>query len=148
MDVVGVAPAMEQALRASRVKSTTIVTPYMHAANESMRRYLADIGIEVEALDSFYPGNIENLMKITEEDVRNKVLETVLPNSESVYVGCAQMPAMNILPGLRAELGMPVWSAIVATAWAAATRLIAKGHHLSLLDNPGLSAPGTIVAPH
>jgi len=137
VDVIGVAPAMEQALRASGVNSTTVVTPYMEAANQSLLRYLEAIGIEVETLDSFYPGSIENLMKITEEDIYHKVKETVLPHSKSVFVACAQMPAKNILPKLREELGMPVWSAIIATAWAAARSLDAQGHHLQILDNPG-----------
>jgi len=140
VDVVGVAPAMEQALRASGVNSTTVVTPYMEAANQSLLRYLDAIGIEVETLDSFYPGSIENLMKITEDDIYRKVKETVLPHSKSAFVACAQMPAMNILPKLRAELGIPVWSAIIATAWAVARSLDAQGHHLQILDNPGYTA--------
>lgn len=141
VDVVAVAPSMEAALRASGVSSTTVVTPYMHAANESLIRYLTATGLEVETLDSFYPGSIENLMKITEEDVARKVRETVLPESKSVFVACAQMPAMNILPDLRKELSIPVWSSIVATAWAAAKALERRGIRLSLLDNPGYAAP-------
>ncbi|HTO34148.1 MAG TPA: hypothetical protein VL202_23690 [Pararhizobium sp.] len=137
VDVVAVAPAMEQALRASRVNSTTVVTPYMDAANNSLRRYLDAVGIEVETLDSFYPGSIENLMRITETDILRKVNETVLPHSKSVFIACAQMPAMNILPGIRKDLGIPVWSSIIATAWAAARSLDAQGHRLRILDDPG-----------
>ena len=143
VDVVAVAPAMTQALRASGVTATTVVTPYMHAANEAVKRYLRESGIDVEYFDSFYPGSIENLMKITEDDVRTKVLETVGPKSTSVFVSCAQLPAMNIIPGLRKQLGMPVWSAIVATAWAAAAAMAKKGMKISLLDNEGLAAPVT-----
>jgi maleate isomerase/arylmalonate decarboxylase len=47
-------------------------------------------------------------------------LRTVTPHSKALFIGCSQLPTLGLVPELRQRLGIPVWSSITATAWAAA----------------------------
>ncbi len=117
--VVSTAAAMELVLRHEGVRETAVVTPYLPAVNDGLHAYLAAAGIAVEVLDSFLCETTDALGRITEDQVREKALATVTPNSRSLFIACSQLPTLNVVPDLRQRLGIPVWSSIHATAWAA-----------------------------
>ncbi len=123
--VVSTAGAMEEILAEEGVTETAVVTPYLAPVNDGLRSYLDKAGIAVETLDSFYCETVARLGEITEAEVREKALATVTPESRSLFIACSQLPTMNIVPELREALGIPVWSSIRATAWAA-ERALAK----------------------
>lgn len=123
--VVSTAGAMEEVLAEEGVTETAVVTPYLAPVNDGLRSYLDQAGIAVETLDSFYCETVARLGEITEAEVREKALATVTPASRSLFIACSQLPTMNIVPELRDRLGIPVWSSIRATAWAA-ERALAK----------------------
>jgi maleate cis-trans isomerase len=54
-------------------------------------------------------------------------LRTVTSQSKSLFVACSQLPTLNVMATLRAQLDIPVWSSIQATAWAGANALAAQG---------------------
>lgn len=116
--VVSTAGAMEAVLAHEGVRETAVVTPYLAPVNDGLRAYLDDAGIVVETLDSFYCETVMGLGAITEDEVREKALSTVTRDSRSLFIACSQLPTLNIVPELRAALGIPVWSSIRATAWA------------------------------
>jgi maleate cis-trans isomerase len=76
-------------------------------------------------LNSFFCKTTAELGAITEEQVLELALRTVTP--QSVFIACSQLPTLNVVAKLRAQLDIPVWSSIQATAWAAAVALTAKG---------------------
>jgi maleate cis-trans isomerase len=78
-------------------------------------------------LNSFFCKTTAELGAITEEQVLELALRTVTPQSESLFIACSQLPTLNVVAKLRAQLDIPVWSSIQATAWAAAVALTAKG---------------------
>jgi len=117
--VVSTAGAMEQVLAEEGVQQTAVVTPYLAPVNDGLRGYLRDAGIGVEVLDSFFCETVQHLGEITEPEVREKALATVTPESRALFIACSQLPTMGVVPELRQRLGIPVWSSIRATAWAA-----------------------------
>jgi len=121
--VVSTADAMVDALRHDNVRSTAIVTPYLPAVNNGLRRYLQAAGIGVERLESFLCETTDVLCAITEVEVLNKALATVAPQAEALFIACSQLPTLNIIVPLRERLRLPVWSSIRATAWAVGQRL-------------------------
>ncbi|MGE0418621.1 MAG: aspartate/glutamate racemase family protein [Acetobacteraceae bacterium] len=116
--VVSTAGAMQAVLEEEGVDRTAVVTPYLPAVNDGLRAYLDSAGIQVEVLDSFLCQTVAELGDITEAQVREKALATVTEGSRSLFIACSQLPTLNIVPELRASLGIPVWSSIRATARA------------------------------
>jgi maleate cis-trans isomerase len=133
--VVSTADAMVEALRLSGVRRTAVVTPYLPSVNEGLTRYVEAGGIEVEVLDSFLCETTDALGAVTEPQVLAKALATVTPRSQALFIACSQLPTLHIVPQLREQLGIPVWSSIRATAWAVAHRLAAQGMRLALLTD-------------
>jgi maleate isomerase len=125
--VVSTAGAMVDALRSAGVANTAVVTPYLAPVNDGLRNYLESSGIEVETLNSFFCKTTVELGRITEEQVLELALQTVTPRSKSLFVACSQLPTLKTIAKLRAQLGIPVWSSIQATAWAGAEALTAQG---------------------
>jgi maleate isomerase len=84
-------------------------------------------GIQVETLNSFFCKTTAELGAITQDQVLELARRTVTPRSKSLFVACSQLPTLDVVARLRAELGIPVWSSILATAWAAAEALTNQG---------------------
>ena len=125
--VVSTAGAMIDALRSAGVFETAVVTPYLQPVNDGLRDYLGKSGIEVETLNSFFCKTTAELGAITENQVLELARRTVTPRSKSLFVACSQLPTLNAIAELRAELIIPVWSSIQATAWAGAEALTKQG---------------------
>lgn len=132
-EVVSTADAMIEALQASNVDRTAVVTPYQPAVNEGLSAYLGASGIEVERLESFLCRTTDELGRVTADQVEQKALETVSPASRGLFIACSQLPTLSIIEPLRRRLGIPVWSSIQATAWSGARVLERRGVRLSVL---------------
>jgi maleate cis-trans isomerase len=125
--VISTAGAMVDALRNAGVADTAVVTPYLQPVNDGLRGYLESSGIRVETLNSFFCRTTAELGQITEQQVLELALRTVTSQSKSLFVACSQLPTLNVVAKLRAQLDIPVWSSIQATAWAGANALTARG---------------------
>ena len=123
--VVSTAEAMEQVLRHEKVDETAVVTPYLAPVNDGLREVLGQAGFSVETLDNFFCQTTATLGLITEAQVREKALATVTPRNQALFIACSQLPTLNAMPRQRAQLHIPIWSSIAATAWAA-VRMIAR----------------------
>lgn len=126
--VVSTAAAMVEVLQHEGVTETAVVTPYLAAVNEGLRAYLASAGIAVEVLSSFECQTTDELGAITEQQVLELALATVTPRSRALFIACSQLPTLGIIEPLRKRLGIPVWSSIRATAWAASRAVSALAH--------------------
>jgi maleate cis-trans isomerase len=132
--VVSTAGAMVEALRSAGVSNAAVVTPYLRSVNDGLRDYLESSGIQVETLNSFFCKTTADLGQITEDQVLELARRTATARSKSLFVACSQLPTLNVVAQLRAELEIPVWSSIQATAWAGATALTAQGFPVQLTE--------------
>lgn len=123
--VISTSDAMIEVLRHEGVTRVAVVTPYLPAVNEGLRRYLASAGIAVEVLNSFLCETVAQLGAITQRQVRDMALRTVMPEVTALFIACSQLPTLDVVPELRRSLGVPVWSSITATAWAASGAFVA-----------------------
>ena len=125
--VVSTAGAMIDALQSAGVTETAVVTPYLAPVNDGLRAYLEASGIAVETLNSFFCKTTKELGAITQDQVLELARQTVTQQSKSLFVACSQLPTLEVVAKLCAELTIPVWSSIQATAWAGAKALTAHG---------------------
>ncbi|MGX8014208.1 maleate cis-trans isomerase family protein (plasmid) [Mesorhizobium sp. ORM8.1] len=136
--VVSTADAMVSVMHDANVARTAVVSPYMDEVNDRLSAYLRKSGIEVERLNSFRCGTVERLMAVNEDQVYEKVNETVTPQTEAMFIACAQLPTLGIIPRLRRELNLPVWSSILSTAISYAVTAARNGWQSPLLSNRSL----------
>jgi maleate cis-trans isomerase len=125
--VVSTAGAMIEALQSAGIQSTAVVTPYLAPVNDGLRAYLESSGIQVETLNSFFCKTTKELGEVTEDQVLELARRTVTSQSNSLFVACSQLPTLKVVAQLRAQLAIPVWSSIQATAWAGAKAMTAQG---------------------
>lgn len=123
--VVSTVGAMVDVLRDAGVSNTAVVTPYLKPVNDGFHAYRESSGIVVEILNSFFCKTTAELGQITEEQVLELALRTVTPQSKSLFIACSQLPTLKVIAKLRAQLDIPVWSSIQATARAGAGALAA-----------------------
>jgi maleate cis-trans isomerase len=116
--VVSTARSMVDVLRAHRMTRVSVLTPYAKTTNDGLIAFLAAFGITVDRLDSFLCQSVDEMLLLTEEQVFRRARGAVAPGSQGLFLACTQMPSHGIIPRLREELGIPVWSSISATAWA------------------------------
>jgi len=117
---VTTASAMVQALRQSGVHRPAIVTPYLEASNEGLKRFLAAMDISVPLLNSFLFRTVEEYDRATREQVKELAMATGADrNADGLFIACTQLPTLGILEDLSRSLGKPVRGAIEATVWAA-----------------------------
>lgn len=102
--VVSTAGATVEALRSAGVSNTAVVTPYLRSVNDGLRDYLESSGIHVETLNSFFCKTTADLGQITEDQVLELARRTVTARSKSLFVACSQLPTLNVVTQLRAEL--------------------------------------------
>ncbi len=116
---VTTAGAMVEALRHAGISRPAIVTPYLEASNEGLRRFLSATNIQVAVLKSFMFKTVEEYDRVTEAEVRDLALAAAGgADSDGLFIACTQLPTLGILDELRSRLKKPVWGAIEATAWA------------------------------
>jgi len=114
--VATIAQSMISALVEQQVHRIALVTPYSQAVNEQLRLFIASVGIEVGAFDSFYAPNVEELGRITADDVAALARKTMRSSCDAMFIACAQLPTFSILENLSGEFNRPVLSSIQSLA--------------------------------
>jgi maleate cis-trans isomerase len=122
--VVTTGTAMADVLASAN--AVAVVTPYAKAVNDSLERFLADAGIKTRKLSSFDAANVEELARITAEEVAQRARETVDEQCDALFIACSQLPTYDIVAGLKEEMRRPVWSSIQAAAFTV-SRSVASG---------------------
>ncbi len=117
LPVVTTARAMVKALQHDGAKRIAVVTPYHEEVNTQLQAFLADGGISVLRLDSFFAADANALGRITAAQVRELAEATMGQDADALFIGCSQLPTHAVLGGLAARFGKPAWSSISATAW-------------------------------
>ena len=121
--VVTTARAMVEALEYSGAHDIAVVTPYQDLVNEQLTAFLAESDIRVRRLASFRASSVDELGRITAEQVAQRARETMSDDCDALFIACSQLPTHAIVDGLHRELARPVWSSIQASAWQTRERL-------------------------
>ena len=121
--VVTTARAMVDALEHSSASDVAVVTPYGDVVNQQLTAFLAESDIRVTNLRTFNASSVEELGRISADQVAGLARDTVTPESDALFIACSQLPTHAIVGGLQSELQRPVWSSIQASAWLAKEKL-------------------------
>ncbi len=115
-NVVTTARSMVLALQEAGVKHIALVTPYLEPVNVQLKAFLADGGISVKSFNSFYAQTTDELGRIEAHQVAKLARETMRDDCEALFIGCSQLPTVEILGELEREFGRPAFSSIQVTA--------------------------------
>jgi maleate cis-trans isomerase len=121
--VVTTARAMVEALEHSGASEVAVVTPYGDVVNQQLTAFLAESDIRVTKLRTFNAGSVDELGRISADQVAGLARDTVTPDSDALFIACSQLPTHAIVGTLQSELQRPVWSSIQASAWRTKEKL-------------------------
>ena len=116
--IVTSAGALVEGLRALGAKRVALIMPYMRPLADLVVDYIEHQGFEV--VDSVALEIADNL-EVAAQDPTNLMQHYKKLNLENVDVlvasCCVQMPSLEAIDALEAEVGIPVTSAAVCTTW-------------------------------
>ncbi|WHZ00879.1 aspartate/glutamate racemase family protein [Neobacillus sp. YX16] len=121
---VTTAGAMVEALHACKLKNVGVVTPYVEANNERLKKYLNEEGFEVDSFHGFEVLDMYSHADIPEADIYRAGLQVGSKSSvDGVFIACTQLKAVPIIKELEQELQIPVLTAVQVSMWSALKRL-------------------------
>ncbi len=119
------ASAMVEALQATGARRITLVTPYTHALNQKVIRFLESSGIEVENQFGFGIPDPDGIFVIPPEQIVDAVTRTDTSRADAIFLSCTAMRGIDAIGLLRGRVDKPVLSSNQATYWKLA-RMIGK----------------------
>jgi maleate isomerase len=113
--------AMLEAVRALGVRRVAVATPYDAALTDRLVAFLDEAGIAATGVG--YLGMGEDIWRVEADSVRELARAIPRESAEAVFLSCTNLPTYDVIPGLEAELDLPVLSANLVTLWAALREL-------------------------
>lgn len=113
--------ALLEALEALGVRRVAVATPYDAALTDKLVAFLEEAGVATTGVG--YLGMGEDIWRVSGDSVRELVHATPRAGAEAVFLSCTNLPTHDVIPGLEAELDLPVLSANLVTMWAALRHL-------------------------
>jgi len=130
--VIATSDAVCAAVEHVGARRVAVASPYEPWLNEHLRRYLEGRGFGVTSIAGF--GTQEHA-KCSPQETLALALGVVRPDTEAIFVSCANLRTLEIIEPLERITGLPVVTSIQASFW----RL------LSRLGRPGRGGPGRLL---
>lgn len=110
--------AVVDALKALNVGRVAVATPYTDDLNRLEKTFLESHGIQVAAIGGL--GLVRNVdIGRTEGAVVEKLVRSTAGEVDAVFISCTNLPTMDLIESLEAELRRPVVTSNQASLWAA-----------------------------
>ena len=113
--------ALLEAVRALGTRRVAVATPYDAALTGCLVDFLGEAGVETTG--TRHLGMDADIWRLSAHSVRELARGLPLDGADAVFLACTNLPTYDVIPGLEAELGVPVLSANLVTMWAALRRL-------------------------
>ncbi|MFC3340524.1 maleate cis-trans isomerase family protein [Paracandidimonas soli] len=125
------ASAMLYALKRVNAQRIHMLTPYPEAINQTECDFLRFHGIDVVRPDTFGCRDSDEIRALSWQQVLDRVRShhADASNADALFLSCTNMPALEAIETLEAELGIPVISSNSASAWAV---LRLAGYHQTI----------------
>lgn len=111
--------AMVSALKSGGLRKISVVTPYVEITNERLKNFLKAEEIDVKNLDTFDMLDMFDHAKVEPDEIYKKVKSIASNDVDGIFVACTQLRALEVLEMLEQDIGLPVYSAVQASAWNA-----------------------------
>ncbi len=110
--------AVVDALKTLDVGCVAVATPYIDDLNRLERAFLESQGIEVTDIRGL--GFVRNVdIGRTEGEVVERLVREVAGGADAVFISCTNLPTIDLIEPLEADLGRPVVTSNQASLWAA-----------------------------
>jgi len=110
--------AVVDALKTLDVGCVAVATPYIDDLNRLERAFLESQGIEVAAIRGLdLVRNVD--IGRTEGEVVERLVRAVAGGADAVFISCTNLPTIDLIESLEADLGRPVVTSNQASLWAA-----------------------------
>jgi len=129
--------AVVEALKALNVGSVAVATPYTDELNRLERAFLEAHGIEITAIRGLSLAKNVDIGR-TDGAAVEELVRAVAGGADAVFISCTNLPTIDLIEPLEAELLRPVVTSNQASLWAAL-----RGCGLS-----GLKGYGTLLRSH
>ena len=121
---VSTAPSMIHALQTLGVKKISLATPYSEAVNKHEKAYLESYGFTVlqmagMSFDAIEPELGRQFAEVPSNIIYDHALSAVHPQTEVVFLSCANFQTAGLVDQLEAKLNIPVITSNIVTLWAA-----------------------------
>ncbi|BAY14578.1 maleate cis-trans isomerase-like protein [Anabaenopsis circularis NIES-21] len=117
--VASCASACQSALEAFKVKKIAVITPYQAVADDKIRRFFSDIGIEVIRLKSLRCPTALSIAEVSEDTLRQHLQELDGDDVEAIIQMGTNLSMLRLADEAERWLGKPVIAINAATWWYA-----------------------------
>jgi maleate isomerase len=111
--------AMTAALRRLGATRVGLVSPYQPGAEEHVRRYFSDTGVEVVRMESLRSSTATSIAEVEPEEVSRLVAAVDGPGVEAIVQVGTNLPMVALAEQLERRQGKPVLAINTATLWRA-----------------------------
>lgn len=118
-DVPVVTPtaAAVKGLRAVGAKRISILTPYTIETSRPMADYFAGLGFEIDRFTCLGLADDREMARIAPDEIISFARQATAPQSDALFISCTAVRAAQVAARIEAEIGKPVVSSNLATAW-------------------------------
>ena len=115
--VVTSAGALVEGARTLGARRIALMTPYLPSLTERVISYLADCGLEVVDAVSLSVADNQAVGRLDPAQLPALADRLDLSRADAVVLSaCVQMPSLAAVPAVEERLGLPVFTAAIATA--------------------------------
>ncbi|EJC83700.1 ectoine utilization protein EutA [Rhizobium leguminosarum bv. trifolii WSM2297] len=104
-----------QALGARRI---SVLTPYTIETSRPMADYFAGLGFTIDRFTCLGLSDDREMARIAPDEITAFSRQAMAPQSDALFISCTAVRAAQVAAGIEAEIGRPVVTSNLATAWA------------------------------
>lgn len=110
--------ALHAACQALGVRRLALLSPYVASVSATLRRVLADRGVDTPVFGSFDEAVERNVVRIAEASTAAAAEDLVRGQEvDALFLSCTNLKTLGIVRPLERKLGLPVLSSNLVLAW-------------------------------
>jgi len=117
--VITSAGCMLKALKATKARNLTLITPSSAALNDIERRFLENAGYRIAAQGGFHLSTPRDILCVSPEEVLHLIAKTDVPEADTILISCSGLHVMEIIDTLEQTRGKRVLASNQFGLWGA-----------------------------
>ena len=116
--VVTPTAAAVKGLQAVGARRVSILTPYTVETSRPMADYFAGLGFTIDRFTCLGFEDDREMARIAPDEIVSLAGEAMAPQSDALFISCTAVRAAQVAARIETEIGKPMVSSNLATAWA------------------------------
>ncbi|MBW4710009.1 aspartate/glutamate racemase family protein [Roseobacter sp. YSTF-M11] len=110
--------ALLAACAALGAKRIALLSPYIESVSDTLRRVLADNGIDAPVLGTFAEAEEAKVARIDGPSIHAAALQTLEnAQADALFLSCTNLRTLDVVPDLERAAGIPVISSNLVLGW-------------------------------